>query len=151
MHRARRIPSPDENKQSNEKVQQADHPQVILHGNRLMCGSGDQAGFKLFAVARKFVAELRPEACPVEAARDVRRIGNGGIIDREENVTWADARARRGRIGSHTPGFDAVGAIRPGNTVIDEVKLGALAEIEPAVGHRRQRRQREDDRTYPDS
>src|SRR5258708_30940502 len=59
MNGARRIPSPDEDEQSDEEVQQAYNAEIIFNGDRFVRRRGDQAGFKLLARARDVVAEMR--------------------------------------------------------------------------------------------
>src|ERR1700688_578795 len=55
VHGARGVPSANENKHSDEQIEQAQKAAIVFYGSRLFRGGGDQRSLKFLAVADQFV------------------------------------------------------------------------------------------------
>src|SRR5712664_4118549 len=96
VHGTRGIPPPNEDEKSDEQEQQAHDAQIVFRGERLFGRRGDEGSLKLFAVARKLVAHLRPEPGAIQTPRNFRSSCDMGAVDAEQNIVRVNSGASGG-------------------------------------------------------
>src|SRR5580658_7890116 len=105
MYGARRIPAARKDEKTDEKIDQAEDPRIILNGGWFLGRSGDERSLKLLAIARQFVADLRPQPRPPKALGYLHLPGDGAAVDSQEVIPRANAGAGGGRVFSHLLGL----------------------------------------------
>ena len=151
MDRARGVPAADEDKQSDEQVQQGGDAQIIFDGRGVFLRCGDQRSFEGAAVAAQFVADFSPGADVEQDAGDVRGAMNGHAADGCDDIALFDAGFGAGRIGDNVPGGDALGRVHPGDAVIGQNEARTLLKVEDGENDGRQCEERQNYRSEPHS
>jgi len=137
---ARRIPAANEDKDSDEEIDQPDDAKVIFRGERFGGRGNDHRRLKRFAAALHLVAQLAPESGPPNPLGDLYRARDLLSPDFEQPVALPDARLPGGSARRYLPGFDPAVRVPPRHSIVGRFKPRPLVEVQNGEDHRSQRR-----------
>ena len=130
-----------EDEEANAEIQQADHTQVRLEGQRLGRRRNHQARVKNGPATFEAIVDLGPDPGDPQTPRDFDGAFQRDSFDAEEPVACVDSGLFGGAARRDIQGAHPLGGVHPRDAVVRHVKRQALLQIDDAEDDSRSRQQ----------